>query len=299
MSRREWHAVPEAAGSLAVGALVLALRLLGRRWTGWILGIIAAWFALLRRPVRRASRDYLRRVGARARLADVFRHVRTFAQVSADRVYLLRGEIGRFRIERQGGEQLIELRAAGRGALLVLSHVGSWEVLRVQAGQVQMPVTVLAYHGNSPAVTGALHALDPAAAAQLLEIRPDDPSFIFEVEDRIRRGEIVGTMGDRMGFDGKGVEVPFLGGAATFPTGPYLLAALLRCPVFLAFGLYEAPDRYHVVYEPFAERITLPRGPAREAALREVAARYAARLEQVCRAHPYNWFNFYEYWRAA
>lgn len=298
MSRREWHAVPEAAGSLAVRALVLALRLLGRRGAGWILGIIAAWFALLSRPVRRVSRDYLRRVGTPARLGDVFRHVRTFAQVSADRVHLLRDGLDRFAIERQGGERLMDLHAAGRGVLLILSHVGSWEVLRVQAGQVRIPVTVLAYHGNSPAVAGALHALAPAAAAQLLEIRPDDPSFIFEVEDRIRRGEIVGTMGDRMGFDGKGLEVPFLGGTATFPTGPYLMAALLRCPVYLAFGIYEG-GRYRVTYEPFAERVALPRGPARELALRQVVARYAARLEEVCRAHPYNWFNFYDYWRAA
>jgi len=26
-------------------------------------------------------------------------------------------------------------------------------------------------------------------------------------------------------------------------------------------------------------------------------ARYAARLEGVCREHPYNWFNFFDVWR--
>ena len=34
----------------------------------------------------------------------------------------------------------------------------------------------------------------------------------------------------------------------------------------------------------------------REAAIRERAARYAARVEEVCRAHPYNWFNFHDFW---
>lgn len=299
MSRSDWHAVPEAAGGLAVRAVVAALRLLGRRGTGWLLAVLALWFALVSGRVRRSSRDYLRRVGARGRLFEVFRHLRTFAQVTADRVFLLLGQVDRFRILRTGGEPLVELHAAGQGALLVLSHVGSWEILRVHSGQAQLPVTVLAYHGNSPAVTGALHALDPAAAAQLVEIRPGDPSFIFEIEDRIRRGELVGTMGDRVGLDGKGIEVPFLGGTARFPTGPYLMASLLRCPVFLAFGCYEPPDRYHVEYVLFAERISLPRGPGREAALREQVARYAACLEERCRAHPYNWFNFYEFWRAA
>lgn len=295
-----WHELPEATSALAIRAVVTALRLLGRRGAGWLLSILAAWFVLLHPRVRRVSRAYLRRVGAGTRLRDVFRHLRTFAQVTADRVFLLRGEVSRFRIETHGGHhELAAHHAAGRGVLLVLAHLGSWEVLRVQAGGQQLRASVLAYYGNSRAVTDALRALDPSVESQLVEIRPGDPSFIFEVEDRIRRGELLGTMGDRVGLDEKAVRVPFLGGEASLPTGPYLLAAALHCPVFLAFGLYEAPDRYHVFYEPFAERIVLPRGPAREAAIRDLAARYAARLEHHCRAHPHNWFNFFDYWKAA
>ncbi len=299
MTPERWHEVPEQASARGIRAVIWALLLLGRRGAGWLLGILAAWFTLMSPRARRVSRDYLGRVGAGTRLSDVFRHLRTFAQVTADRVFLVRGQLGSFQVVRQGGEPLAELHAAGRGGILVLSHLGSWEVLRLQAGQVQLPVSVLSYQGNSPAVASALHALDPGLARQLVEIRPGDPSFIFEVEERIRRGELVGTMGDRVGFDGKAVEVPFLGRLARFPTGPYLLAAVLGCPVFLAFGLYEPPDRYHVVYEPFADKITLPRGPERGAALREAVTRYVARLEAHCRAHPWNWFNFYDFWRTA
>jgi predicted LPLAT superfamily acyltransferase len=291
--------VPEEASALAIRAVVTALRLLGRRGAKWLLAIFAAWFALMNPRVRRVSREWLRRVGAGTRLRDVFRHLMTFAQVTADRVFLVRGELRRFRFETHGGQELAELTDAGRGAMLVLAHVGSWEVLRVQAGDHRLPVSVLAYFRNSRAVTDALRRLDPTVETQLVEVRPGDPSFIFEVEDRVRRGELLGTMGDRVGFGERSIRVPFLGEEAAFPTGPYLMAAALRCPVFLAFGLYEPPDRYHIHYEPFAERIALPRGPGREAALREVVARYAARLEHHCRAHPHNWFNFYDFWRAA
>ena len=34
----------------------------------------------------------------------------------------------------------------------------------------------------------------------------------------------------------------------------------------------------------------------REGALRDCAARYAARLEHYARQAPDNWFNFYDYW---
>ena len=129
------------------------------------------------------------------------------------------------------------------------------------------------------------------------EHRPGDPTFIFDVERLVAAGELVGTMGDRVGADGKAVEVPFLGAPASFPTGPYLLAAALGCPVYLGFGLYHEPNRYALYCEPFAERVVLPRATRAEAVAGYVA-RYAARLEHYCRLAPYNWFNFYDFWSA-
>ena len=73
------------------------------------------------------------------------------------------------------------------------------------------------------------------------------------------------------------------------------LAAILHAPVVLAFGLWRGPRRYLLRFERFAERIDLPRA-RREEALRDWLARYAARLAETCRAHPYNWFNFYDFW---
>jgi predicted LPLAT superfamily acyltransferase len=294
-----WQELPEKGSALAIRLVVGALGMLGRRAGAILLRLVAAWYVFFHPAVRRTSRAFLKRVGQRGRIGEVLHHVFTFAQVTADRVFLLRGEVSRFRVERLGGEPLLEHVREGRGALLVLAHLGSWEVLRINSREGKFKVSVLAYYENSRGVTEALRALDPTASTELIEIRRGDPSFVFEVEERIRRGEVVGTMGDRVGLDGKAVTVPFMGSLAPFPTGPYRLAGLLRCPVFLGFGIYEAPDRYLVRYEPFAERIELPRGKEREEALRALAARYAARLEEHCRAHPDNWFNFFDFWKAA
>jgi predicted LPLAT superfamily acyltransferase len=146
-------------------------------------------------------------------------------------------------------------------------------------------------------INASLRELAPDVEARLIEIRPDDPTFIFDVERLISGGELVGTMGDRVGEDGKAAQVPFLGAPAPFPTGPYLLAAALNCPMYLAFGIYQEPNRYTLYCEPFAERVVLPRS-SRAEALAGYAARYAGRLEHYCRLAPYNWFNFFEFWRA-
>jgi predicted LPLAT superfamily acyltransferase len=101
---------------------------------------------------------------------------------------------------------------------------------------------------------------------------------------------------------GRGHEVlrrtEFLGSSAPFPISPWLLAHTLRVPVVLCFGLYLGGNRYRLVFEPFSERVEIPRhdrGPALDALI----AHYAKRLEHYIHVAPYNWFNFYDFWQDA
>jgi predicted LPLAT superfamily acyltransferase len=70
---------------------------------------------------------------------------------------------------------------------------------------------------------------------------------------------------------------------------------MLKCPVYLTFGISRGSKRYDLYCEPFADRIDLPRGD-RRAALVKYVTRYAERLEHFTRAAPDNWFNFYDFW---
>jgi len=73
-----------------------------------------------------------------------------------------------------------------------------------------------------------------------------------------------------------------------------VLAHALGCPVYLFFCLKER-DGHRLYFEPFAERIALPRRE-RAAHLAEHARRYAERLEYYCRKAPFQWFNFFDFW---
>lgn len=292
-----WQDVTEKGSVLGIRVIVVLATALGRRVIGAVLHVVAAWYVVFHPGVRRASRDYLVRLRGRATLGDVYRHVLCFARVTADRVFLARGALEPFALATEGEEHLRALRSARRGALLVLAHVGSFEVLRATGSVRDIPVSFLGYFRNARMINAVLRELNPSVDARLIEIRPDDPTFIFDVERVIAGGELLGTMGDRVGEDGKAVQVPFLGAPAAFPTGPYLLAAVLACPVYLAFGLYQEPNRYTLCCEPFAERVVLPRS-GRTEALAGYAARYAERLEHYCRLAPHNWFNFFDFWSA-
>jgi predicted LPLAT superfamily acyltransferase len=103
--------------------------------------------------------------------------------------------------------------------------------------------------------------------------------------------------GDEGGQRGNNVTLSFLGQPAVFNDGPFRLAALLRRKVFFMAGLYLGGARYDVRFEPladFSERVADP--AERERRIRAAVEAYVARLEALCREHPYNWFNFHDFW---
>jgi predicted LPLAT superfamily acyltransferase len=102
--------------------------------------------------------------------------------------------------------------------------------------------------------------------------------------------------GDRIPVSGDRhvASVPFLGRPAGFALGPYVLGALLDCPVYALFCL-RAGRRYRLDVFKLADRIVLPRGD-RTGALQNYAAAFAGRLEDYARKDPYQWYNFFDFW---
>ena len=109
---------------------------------------------------------------------------------------------------------------------------------------------------------------------------------------------MVGILADRATGTDAYQTVSFLGAPAHFPSGPFRMAAMLRQPVFFMAGLYLGGNRYDVHFEQIADFSSIDRGE-RDAAIRVAVEKYVATLERHCRAQPYNWFNFYDFWKSA
>ncbi len=290
-----WLRRQEKGTVFGARALVFVTRVFGRRGAGVILRIVAFYYTLFAGPARRAAQDYRRRMGLPSGFWGAYRNILTFAVVALDRVFLVRGETRRFKVTSNGVEHLEQLRRDKRGAILLGAHLGSFEAMRAFSREEEFRVHILAYFANARMINTFLATVGADFRGRVIEIDPRDSSYIFAVQAAIEAGDLVAVLGDRVGVNEKTATAQFLGSPARFPTGPYTLAALLRCPVYLTFGLYRAPDRYDLYCEPLAQHLELPRG-AREAALAAHVQRYAERLEHYCRLAPDNWFNFFNFW---
>jgi predicted LPLAT superfamily acyltransferase len=310
----EWRKIPEAGTVIGLRLIVLVARLFGRRIAGWILYVAALYYAIIRGTARRASRDYLRRVGQPATFANVVRHVHTFARVSLDRLFFLTGRWESFRFEQQNHDMLVQIARTGRGVVLLGAHLGSFEVMRCRAKDSGLPINIVADFSNAERVNGVLRSLAPDIDTRLIALGTDPVAAMLAIRAAIDRGELVAILGDRQpdprpgerGEPGKlgkpdstrVVVSQFLGADAAFPAGPWLLAHALRCPVYFVAGIYTPPNHYALHFECLADEVKLDRHD-RAGALARYSQRYASMLETYVRSAPLNWFNFFDFWSTA
>jgi predicted LPLAT superfamily acyltransferase len=273
----------------------LSLRL-GRPGGRLFLHLIAAYFFTFAPTARRHARAYLRKVlGREPTAADRYRHILTFATTIHDRVYLLKERFDLFDITLDGEAVVREAMEAGQGAFLMGSHVGSFEIIRaIGRQQPGLRVAMAMYEDNARRLNAMLAAVNPNATTDVIALGHIDA--MLKIQESLDRGTFVGVLGDRTLGNEASARVNFLGQPARFPIGAMRAAAVMRRPVIFMIGLYRGGNRYHIAFESLAD-FSAVESRQREAAVQAAIERYAALLEKHIRSDPYNWFNFFDFWR--
>lgn len=294
-----WAHIAEGGAVLGMRAMYVIHRGLGR-WPFRIVMLpVMIYYFLGRGIARRASLEYLSQLGIMGlqRYWMSFRHFLAFGECILDKALAWSGRLPLDHLKIDGLDGLKQRLATGQGAVLLVSHLGNMEISRALAKlEPDIKLTVLVHTKHAQRFNRFLGALNQESQADLIQVTEVSAATAIMLAERLARGELVVIAADRVPVsdDPRVVFAPFLGREAPFPVGPFVLASLLKCPVFLLFSLKLA-DGYHLSFEHFADSLNLPRS-AREAALREAAARFAQRLEHYCRAAPLQWFNFFPFW---
>jgi predicted LPLAT superfamily acyltransferase len=292
----DWMRRPERSNMLMLRTMSWISLRLGRPAGRLVLRGIAVYFLLFAPASRRASRLYLARALARPpRWPDIYRHFLWFASTIHDRIYLLNQRFDLFDISVHGEQVLQQHMARGQGILLFGAHMGSFEVIRALGRRhTGLKVAMAMYEENARKLNQMLSAINPSAQQDVIGLGRFDS--MLQIKDCLEQGTMVGMLADRgLGADAT-QAFALLGAEAPLPLGPFRMAAILRQPVIFMAGLYMGKNRYEIHFEQLAD-FSQTAGAQRQAEMEHAMARYAELLEKHCRHAPYNWFNFFDFWR--
>jgi predicted LPLAT superfamily acyltransferase len=286
-----WKTKAERGSSALIHVIAWLARAVGRPLCRLLLYPIVVYFVVTDATARRASREFLAAAyGRPARWIDVAAHIHCFAATLLDRVYMASGDFERFRVTVHGDALVRDALAAGKGCVLLGSHLGSFDLMMLK-NQVlhNRPITVL-MHIDERARVRRIAGIDDSKVPIIPLGRVDSYLRAYEV---LERGGLVVVLADRSEKSAS-LQSDFLGRPAPFPVGPHALAARAGAGVLMGFGLYEGGASYRLEFVEFGP--AAPPG-SRGAGLQPAVDRYVALLEQYARRFPKNWFNFFPYWQ--
>jgi len=296
---KHWQDSKEFSTPYALKAIRWVAVSLGRPIARLFLYPISLYYFIFARSQRKASYQYLSRVFKRpATYLEVLKHIHCFASTILDRVYLLTGKFEQLEISFPEVNIPLSYSQEGKGCLLLGSHIGSFEVLRSYAVKnYALPIKILMYEHQAPMMVQILNALNSEVANTLISL-DGSPSGLLKVKEAIDNGITVGLLGDRiLGHNtDKTVSCQLLGEPVSISTAPIIMAASLKVPVVVFFGLYLGQNKYKIVFELLDEEIILNR-KTRQQDIQFYSQKYVNILEKQIIETPYNWFNFYDYWK--
>jgi len=182
----------------------------------------------------------------------------------------------------EGLEHLRRGKERGRGVIIALPHVGSWEWGGAFLDSLGLGMTAVAEELNPPELFEWFKEKRESIGIRIEALNEHVGSVLLRT---LREGGVVGLLCDR-DLQGNGVEVEFFGERVTMPAGPATLA-LRTGATLVAAACYAGPGHDHFAV------VTPPVEVERTARLREDVTRVtqliATELEGLIRRAPEQW----------
>lgn len=283
--------------------LLICYRLFGHKGFRLFLAPVILYFYLKKHSIRISSKEYIKKVSPfltenECKKLSPFRHFWMFGEILLDKFLVWMGQIKAQDVVFETPETFQKLKTSNKGGVIVVSHLGNTEICSAIAHQLpDVKVTMLVYTQHAEKFNKMIQRTNSNAAINLIQVTDMSPATAMILSDRVAAGEFVVIAGDRTPVNngGRFSIVDFLGAPAAFPQGAFILASLLRCPVYLMFCLKQ-DSVYHIYMESFSDKLDFTR-KEREKKLEETVILYAKRLEYYCQLAPLQWFNFFPFWQ--
>ena len=302
---RHWSNKQEVGAYWGIKFLFTVYKFFGRKILNLFLYPVVFFFFIFNSEKRHESRRYLERINLlspftrKVNSLTIYKHFLAFGNCALDKLITWMSEKKLDVAEFSGEDEFQELLKSDQGAIFIGAHLGNLEyakALSQRAGDKHKKVNAIVFTENAQNFNNVLKEINPEHDVELFEVNNIGVDTAIRLKEKISQGEYLIIVGDRTspGNSDSNVFSQFLGIEAPFPSGPFLLAVLMECPVYMLFCMRDR-DGYNIYFEKYHDGSVVSR-KERKQFIGKMVQDYAARLEYYCTRYPLQWFNFFNFW---
>lgn len=260
--------------------------------------VVATGYFLCSHGRRRAGRDfYAALFPDKSRFYHygcALKQFQNFTYVFLDR-FILR-DTGDITYTFDGLAHLTSAVKENNGAILLMSHMGNWEVAAHLLKRSLPDLRLLLYMGiRQKEEIEAIQKQNISEDGITVMGVPEDGGSPFDIVEGIRflrQGGVVSMAGDILWRnEQRSVAVTFLGRRARLPEAPYILSLVSGAPIIVFFAFRTGNRRYQFTALP-PIRLSPPTRAHRPESIRSAAQAYADYMQDALKQHPFEWYHF-------
>ncbi len=273
----------------------------------WPIRFFAWWvstgYFLFHSSRRRASVELYRVIfpdrGLLYYIYCAWRQFHSFAATYADRMEVNRknGVI----TSVQGAEGILEAGEEGRGGIIFMSHLGSYEIAAFAFQKRGFKHLIIMGEKEAKQVPREQRETLAARGIYIQVATGQEGTLLggLEAIKFIREGGFVSLAGDLVWTDPHSrVPVKLFGHEVNLSSGPHLLALVSGAPVFTLFTFRLKRGKHQILISP-PRFVKASSRSERNQALQASAQDYASLLEKMIRQYPFQWYIFEPFFRSA
>lgn len=224
-------------------------------------------------------------------IGKIYRNFYLMGQTIIDKVVVMSGINHKFTFQFDGEENLKEIASLKKGGILLSAHIGNWDIAGYFLKRLNSRINILMFDGEHEQIKEYLSTVTGEMPVNIILIK-NDLSHIYQLSEAFSRNELVCMHADRFLEGNKIIKVNFLGEEASFPLGPFILAATFKVPVSYVFALKESNLHYHL----FSSKIKDYSHLGKDAIIQQMLKDYSTEMALKVKKYPEQWFNHYDFW---
>ena len=287
--------------ALGYKIFINTLRLFGLRGAYFILYFVAGYFWLFHSSSVLVLKDFYRtkfNFSPRKTRKLIYRNFYLMGQTLIDKTALASGIYTKFIYEDKGEHNIHDWIDQKKGAVLIGSHIGAWDIAAQLLKEVKSTINVVVFDAEHEELKKVLSQYKQNSKVNFIPIK-EDLSHILEIKNALSNNEVVCFNGDRYNNRNNVIPMSFLGENALFPKGIFMIAAKFNTPVAYTAGVKVGFNKYKFYCFPL-NQVPLSRNKkTREAQLQSMVKEYVNHLEKTVKKYPDQWFNHYDYWKTS